>query len=315
MNKSIDQKFKEIDDFFDKVQKKNKKELDSAAIKPIHDKYPLTQNGIVGLMAPPGSGKTFTYLKLAAQQEKLFDEPFFELIVICSTSNKFDKTVQAFKDCITKSKVVALRDTDLLDWLNKYMRRMLKYNSMMKFVDHECKDEDEVIDRLLRKHKLKVNGKQTPKQKFDMVKYLASKFEKYGWKTFPHRCLLILDDFASHPLVRSKETEMSRLLKKLRHFNINVMICVQTAKSLSKDIKRICTDFILFPGISEDDFYNLLKESMAGKFDKKKLWKAYHSLNNIHDSFRIHIYANKVIIVRGDKKIDKLSASSSDDDQ
>ena len=42
-----------------------------AAIKPIHDKFPLTQNGIVGLIAPPGSGKMFTYLKLAAQQEAL----------------------------------------------------------------------------------------------------------------------------------------------------------------------------------------------------------------------------------------------------
>ena len=72
-----------------------------------------------------GSGKTFTYLKLAAQQEKLFKEPFSELITICSTSNKFDKTVNSFKDCITKSKVVALKDTDLLDWLNKFMRRTL----------------------------------------------------------------------------------------------------------------------------------------------------------------------------------------------
>ena len=131
-----------------------------------------------------------------------------------------------------------------------------------------------------------------------MIKYIANKLSKYGWRTFPHRCLLILDDFASHPLVRSKETEMSRLLKKLRHFNINVMICVQTSKSISKDIKRICTDFILFPGLSETDFIDLMKESMAGKFDRKELWNQYHALTNQHDSFRIHIYANKVIIVR-----------------
>lgn len=294
---TIDAQFKKIDEYFEKVQKENEKDLNNAAIKPIHEKYPLTQNGIVGLIAPPGSGKTFTYLKLAAQQEKLFEEPFFELIVICSTSDKFDKTVNAFKDCIQSSKIVAIKDSDLLKWLNKYMRRILKYNSIMKYIDEGCKNEDEEIERLLYKHRLKVNGKQTQKQKFDMIKYLATKLEKYNWRTYPHRCLLILDDFASHPLVRSKETEMSRLLKKLRHFNINVMICVQTAKSLSKDIKRICTDFILFPGISEDDFYDLLKESMAGKFDKKALWKAYQSLPNQHDSFRIHIYANKVVIV------------------
>ena len=294
----IEERFKKIDELFEKIQSKNKVELENAMIKPVHDKYPLAQNGIVGLIAPPGSGKSFTYLKLAAQQEQLFNEPFFELIVICSTSNKFDKTVEAYKDVIQKSKIVALKDSDLLSWLNKYMRRILKYNAIIKYIQSDFKDENEEMTRILNKHRFKTNGRMTEKQKYDMVKYIANKLSKYGWKTFPHRCLLILDDFASHPLVRSKETEMSRLLKKLRHFNINVMICVQTSKSISKDIKRICTDFILFPGLSETDFIDLMKESMAGKFDRKELWNQYHALTNQHDSFRIHIYANKVIIVR-----------------
>ena len=294
----IEEKFKKIDELFEKIQTKNKFDLENAMIKPVHEKYPLAQNGIVGLIAPPGSGKSFTYLKLAAQQEQLFNEPFFELIVICSTSNKFDKTVEAYKDVIQKSKLVALKDSDLLSWLNKYMRRILKYNAMMKFIQSDFKDENEEMTRILNKHRFKTNGKQTEKQKYEMIKYIANKLSKYGWRTFPHRCLLILDDFASHPLVRSKETEMSRLLKKLRHFNINVMICVQTSKSISKDIKRICTDFILFPGLSETDFIDLMKESMAGKFDRKELWNQYHALTNQHDSFRIHIYANKVVIIK-----------------
>ena len=294
----IEEKFKKIDELFEKIQTKNKFDLENAMIKPVHDKYPLAQNGIVGLIAPPGSGKSFTYLKLAAQQEQLFNEPFFELIVICSTSNKFDKTVEAYKDVIQKSKLVALKDSDLLAWLNKYMRRILKYNAMMKFIQSDFKEENEEMTRILNKHRFKQNGKQTEKQKYEMIKYIANKLSKYGWRTFPHRCLLILDDFASHPLVRSKETEMSRLLKKLRHFNINVMICVQTSKSISKDIKRICTDFILFPGLSETDFADLMKESMAGKFDRKELWNQYHALTNQHDSFRIHIYANKVVIIK-----------------
>ena len=294
----IEEKFKKIDELFEKIQTKNKFDLENAMIKPVHEKYPLAQNGIVGLIAPPGSGKSFTYLKLAAQQEQLFNEPFFELIVICSTSNKFDKTVEAYKDVIQKSKLVALKDSDLLSWLNKYMRRILKYNAMMKFIQSDFKEENEEMTRILNKHRFKQNGKQTEKQKYEMIKYIANKLSKYGWRTFPHRCLLILDDFASHPLVRSKETEMSRLLKKLRHFNINVMICVQTSKSISKDIKRICTDFILFPGLSETDFIDLMKESMAGKFDRKELWNQYHALTNQHDSFRIHIYANKVVIIK-----------------
>ncbi|EAX74227.1 hypothetical protein TVAG_111880, partial [Trichomonas vaginalis G3] len=124
------------------------------------------------------------------------------------------------------------------------------------------------------------------------------KLQSYDWKTYPHRCLLILDDFASHPLLKNREQDMCRILKKLRHFNISVVICVQTAKSLSKDVKRILTDIILFPGLSEDDFMELMKESMAGKFDRHELWEKYKVIQDPHTSFRIHIYANKVQIVK-----------------
>ena len=303
---SIDEKFRELDEHFIKIQNRNKESLETSSIKPIHEKYPLTQNGIVGLIAPPGAGKTFTYLKMAAQQELLFDQPFFELIVICSTSNKFDKTVKSFVETIKKSKVISIKDTDLLDWLNKYMRRILKYNSIIDFIKSEMKDENEEVKRLIIKHRLNkstvIRGHLKP-AKLKIIEYMASKLHKYNWSTCPHRCLLILDDFASHPLLRSKETEMCRLLKKLRHFNINVMICVQTAKSLSKDLKRICTDFILFPGIGEDAFTDLIKESMSSKFDRKELWTNYKTMTNIHDSFRIHIYAGKVVIVKTIQKL------------
>ena len=293
-DKVLDREFEEIDKSFDKIMKEQKQELENAKIKPIHDKLPFAQNGITGLIAPPGSGKTFTYLKLICQQEVLDKDPFFELVVICSTSSKFDKTVESFKEAIKKSKLVCVKDSDLLSWLNKYMRRILKYNSIINFINSGLKEKNEEIERIEMKHRFKNKNKE--------IEYLGKKLNKYNWKTYPHRCLLIFDDFASHPLIRSKETEMSRLLKKLRHFNINVMICVQTAKSLSKDIKRICTDFILFPGISEDDFMELMKESMAGKFNRKELWNEYHKMTNQHDSFRIHVYANKVLIVRSLEK-------------
>ncbi|KAI5505196.1 protein of unknown function, DUF4106 family [Trichomonas vaginalis G3] len=121
--------------------------------------------------------------------------------------------------------------------------------------------------------------------------------QSYDWKTYPHRCLLILDDFASHPLLKNREQDMCRILKKLRHFNISVVICVQTAKSLSKDVKRILTDIILFPGLSEDDFMELMKESMQVSLTDMNYGK-YKVIQDPHTSFRIHIYANKVQIVK-----------------
>ena len=299
-NKEIDKKFDEIDSLFDQLASKNKKELEDAKIKPIHPKFPYAQNGIIAFIAPMGAGKSYNYIKLAAKQQFLFSQPFYELVTICSTSDKFDKTVQTFKDTINVSKLTSVKDTQLLDFLNKYMRRILKYNSITKYVNSDFKDINEEMQRVLDKHRLK-NDRKNKKEFIKHLEYIAKKLAHYNWSTYPHRMLLILDDFASHPLIRSKETEMSRLLKKLRHFNITTMICVQTSQSIPRDIKRILADCILFPGISEEDFANLMKEGPFGKFNRKQLWSLYSKLKNDHDMFRIHIKAHEVIITYAEK--------------
>lgn len=290
----IEKAFEEIEASFNKIAEKNKAELDAALIKPIHDKFPFAQNGICAMIASMGSGKSYNYLKSIAKQEVLDpNQPFYELVVICSTSAKFDKTVETYKPLIKKSKLVCVKDTDLLFWLNKYMRRILKYNAIINFVNNGCKEPNEELTRCFEKHRLLGNIKNVREKQ---IKYISDKLVKYDWKTYPHRCLLVLDDFANHPLLRSKETEMCRLLKKLRHFNINVIICVQTVKSIPKDIKRTLSDMILFPGIGEDDFMELMKESPAGMFDKKNLWSEYKRLTNPQAMFAIHIKARKVVI-------------------
>lgn len=285
----IDKAFNEIELAFKRLAEQNKESLDNALIKPIHDKYPFAQNGICAMIAPMGSGKSYNYLKFIAKQEILDPhEPFYELVVICSTSSKFDKTVETFKSAIKRSKLVNVKDIDLLDWLNKYMRRILKYNSIVEFANTNFKEPNDEIKRLFTKHRLTKPDK--------IIKYISEKLIKYNWSTHPHRCLLVLDDFANHPLLRSKENEMCRLLKKLRHFNINVIICVQTVKSIPKDIKRTLSDIILFSGIGEDDFIELIKESPASMFDKKKLWNEYSKLTDPQSMFQIFIKARKIII-------------------
>ena len=290
----IDKAFEDIEESFRKIAEENKAELDAALIKPIHDKYPYAQNGICAMIASMGSGKSYNYLKAIAKQEVLDpSQPFYELVVICSTSAKFDKTVETYKQLIKRSKLVCVKDSDLLGWLNKYMRRILKYNAIISYVNSGCKEPNEELSRCFTKHRLDIKTKNIRDKQ---IKYISEKLVKYGWKTYPHRCLLVLDDFANHPLLRSKETEMCRLLKKLRHFNINVIICVQTVKSIPKDIKRTLSDMILFPGIGEDDFMELMKESPAGMFDKKSLWSEYKRVTDPQAMFAIHIKARKVIV-------------------
>lgn len=295
-NKEIDNAFNEINNTFEKLSRQNKK-LQWGMIEPIHEKFPFAQNGITAMIAPPGSGKSYNYIKFVAKQEVLFDEPYFELINICSTSSDFDMTVKTFKDAIKKSKVVATKDVDLLPWINKYLKRILKYNAINDCVLSKLKNVDEILQKSIDKHKLMKKEK--------LLKYCATKLSQYQWKTIPHRCLLIMDDFASHPLLRSKETELCRMLKKLRHFYINVMICVQTVKSITLDLKRILTDVILFPGVSRDGFFDLIKEGPFGSFDAKLLWNSYKDLNDRRIMFIIYCIAGKVVIIMPDKNNNK----------
>ena len=158
------------------------------------------------------------------------------------------------------------------------------------------KEHPELLD-LLRNH-AGIYNVRTPKAIEKGLKWIVNVLKEYQWKTFPHRMLLILDDFASHPLLRSKETEMSRLLKKLRHFNINVIIVVQTVKSIPRDIKRGLSDIILFPGISENDFKDLLKEVNMNFIDHDTLWNEYKKIDNRHTTITLHLIARRCIITK-----------------
>jgi hypothetical protein len=226
---------------------------------------------------------------MIARQEVLDDnEPFFENVVICSTSSEFDKTVMTFKEAISISNLIAVRDSNLLDWVNQYISKVLLYNTVMKFIKKKFKNpSDEMFDII-------VQNKLNTKEK--LIEWIAKTLVDIGWKTYPHRLLLILDDYASHPQLKSKDAPLSRMLKKLRHFNISVIICVQTVKSIPKDLKRNMSDLVLFTGISEEDFIYLIRESSASCFDYKKLWNVYRIISDKHALMCLHIEANKVFI-------------------
>ncbi len=285
-NKDITTEFRRIDEAFDK--KARDKYLEYSLIKPFHESFPLAQNGIAAFIAPMGSGKSYTYTKLMAQQEVVMNEPLFEDIVICSTSAAFDATVRTFKPLIKRSRVSVIQDEKLVAFLDAYMKRLRKYNAMYRYLDSGLKDVDEEMQHILSKHGLRSSKKA--------LEHIAKKLAKYQWSSFPHRMLLILDDFASHPLLKTKDAPLSRILKKLRHYHINVIICVQTVKSIPKDLKRVLADCYLFPGISEDDFKDLMKEGPFGHFNPESLRVAYKKLRSDHDLFAIHVKAKRVIV-------------------
>ena len=289
------EKFKKINDNFDKLGEKFKEELENAKIKPIHPDFLFAQNGIWSFIASMGRGKTYNCLKMVAKQEVLFCEPFFETVVLCSTSGDFDKTTQTFKKAIKKTNIIPVKDDDLVEYLTQYTQQVFIYNTIMQFIKNGLKDPSPEMMKILKE-----NACIDRKGNIDILKvisFISNKLTELGWKTHPHRMLLIMEDFSSHPLLKRKETELSRFLKKLRHFNISVIIIVQTTKSIPKDIKRNLTDCMLFPGINEEDFKYLVKESSLGSLGSPDdLWNQYSKIKDKHTMITYHVSADKIVI-------------------
>ena len=261
MTKEIEEVNKEIK----QVLNKNKRELETALIKPIHPKHQFSSNGLYLFFGKPGSGKTFYVLKHILLSEKLFEKPYYNLIVFCSTSNGLDKTVLAFKDKI-KTPIRYINDTELIPFLEEHVREKMRYYSMYRFVMNNFINPDDTMNEIIR-----LNGLNT---KPKIIKYIAQEFNKYNTNRYPLNCLVVLDDFANNPLLTDKKSPLHAYFTKTRHYNITFVINVQTVKFIPKNDKRMSTDVVLYGGMSEDDFLGLMKE-LSHPFNNKLLYEKY----------------------------------------
>jgi len=290
-------RFEEVNKIFEELEAKFKSLLEHSKIKPIHEDFLFAQNGLTALIAGTGTGKSYNYVRMIANSETLIPKkPFFEDIVVCSTSAKFDTTVKIYRQAIKKSNLIPIKDDDLIDFLEDYVQKAHIYNTINYFINNGLQDpSSEMIDIM------KENGLINRRGEFDFIKtiiFIAKKLEEIGWETFPHRMLLVLDDFASHPLLKRKETELSRFLKRLRHFYINVIICVQTTMSIPVDLKRDLKDCIVFPGINYDDFHKLVLQSTIGKLGTPdELWKKYIKIRDPQTMIIFHVAARDIVVV------------------
>ena len=261
MSKEINDVDKEIK----KVINKNKRELNTALIKPIHPNHKFSSNGLYMMIGKPGSGKTYYILKHILLSERLFDKPYYNLIVFCSTSNGLDKTVLAFKEKI-KTHILFINDTELLPFLEQHVKEKMRYYSMYRFVMNNFKNPDDTMSDIIR-----VNGLHTKKK---LVKFIAEEFNKYNTNRYPLNCLVVLDDFANNELLTDKKSKLHTYFTKCRHYNLTFVIAVQTVKFVPKNVKRMATDCVLYGGLSEDDFMSLLKE-LSHPWNTKTLYDKY----------------------------------------
>lgn len=256
---------KQVDKEIQKVLKKNKKELDTALIRPMHPSHQFSSNGLYLMIGKPGSGKTFFVLKHILLSERLFEKTYYNLIVFCSTSNGLDKTVLAFKDKI-KTPILFLNDSDLLNFLEEHVKEKMRYYSMYRYVMNNFKNPDETMQNIINQ-----NGLHS---RLKLVKYIAGEFNKYNTNRYPLNCLVVLDDFANNELLTDKKSKLHTYFTKCRHYNLTFIIAVQTVKFVPKNVKRMATDCVIYGGLSEDDFMCLLKE-LSHPWNTKQLYEKY----------------------------------------
>ena len=222
----------EVEDDIKKVLARNKHKLNQALIKPIHKNHPFSSNGLYCFIGRPGSGKTFYIMKHILLSERLFEKPYYNLIVFCSTSNGLDKTVLAFKDKI-KTPMLFINDSELMDFLAEHIKEKMRYYSIYRFVMNNLKKPDELMQRV-----------QTNR--------------------YPMNCLVVLDDFANNELLTNRKSSLHTCFTKTRHYNITFIIAVQTVKFVPKNVKRMLSDVVINRLLSEEDFFGLMKELSIG---------------------------------------------------
>ena len=305
---------KNVEEELNRVARKNKDSLNAALIVPLSPQWKFSTNGLYLLLATAGCGKSRFIIKHILMSEKLFESPYYYQIVYCSTSGELDKTVSTYINSgLIKTPLVEISDNDLLAFLEKHLKRKKKYYAMIQYIQSGFKTINKTLEHSITKHHFKIfikcKKKKLPPEAYDnypvysqcavvdneidvgfiekinkprLLAWIIDKFRKYRVDKPILNLLVILDDFAGHKLIERKETPLAKMMTKCRHYNTTFIIAVQTAKYVIKNIRRQATDIVVWAGLPEEDFFDLMKE-IQYSYNKDELWQQYRRLTNQKD--------------------------------
>lgn len=279
---------RKVENILKQALQKNKKELESALIRPLSDEWPFSTNGVYFFVGKMGSGKSYSIWKHILVCENLFDHPVYTEIIYCSTSGKMDKTAEAFSRKV-KTPIKYVDADNLMSMINKHLKRKNKFYSMARFVLSRMKQADDEVKRLIIKHNMTDILK--------VVQYTASKMAQYGFNDYPFNTLLVLDDFAGNVLLMRQTSPLVQMMTKTRHYNITVIIVAQTIRFIPLNVKRLCTDMIVFSKFSDEDFKAMLEQT-PNNLNVKQTLSEYKTLTGNHDHFILNITADRHWFVR-----------------
>ena len=280
----------DVDQILRREGEKNKKELNSALILPFSDDYPFCTNGVYFFAGRMGSGKTYGVIRHIMITDRLMEKPYYDQIVVSATSGSMDKTSKTFMNNCS-APVTNVDDKQLMAWLNKNVKQKSKYYAINKFIQSNMRVVTDDMKKIIEKHKLLRDDKKS----YDMrrlASYILSKLSKYPFKKCPSNTFLILDDYGGHTLLNKPDSPLANFITKVRHYNYTVCIMCQTWRMICLNLKRLCTDFVIFQGYSQQDFETMVTQSGSGR-DKKELWEKYKNLKTPRSYMRLHIVAGK----------------------
>lgn len=244
-------------------------------------------------VARMSGGKTYQVMKHILITERLFKEPLYDTILFSSTSGNLDKTVSSMKPQI-KSPIKYVSDNELMTYLEKHLKNKMKFYAIMEFINSGGKEINDVMKHLIEKyHFCKIiKGKKVYDMK-RIILFAQEKSRKYGFSTYPSNTLLVLDDFAGHPLLKKPDSPLARIMTKTRHYHLTVIIIAQTWRFINLNLKRLCSDIVIWKGFSEEDFQNMIKQTPSSQ-NWKVLWEQYKALDNSHSKMIVHCVTDNV---------------------
>ena len=284
-----------VDKLMAKQINKNKAIINNALIEPLAPNYQFCTNGIYFLCSKMSGGKTYWIMRHIMITERLFSEPYYDTIIFTSTSGTLDKTVSSLQPQI-KTPITYVKDSELMSFLEKHLKNKMKFYAVIEFLNSNGQDINELMQHLIEKHRfiIFVRGKKTYDVK-RIIDYVQKKMAKYNFTTYPSNTLLILDDFAGNPLLKKVDSPLARMMTKVRHYHLTVIVAAQTWRFINLNLKRLCSDIIIGVGFSIEDFENMIKQT-PGSFNWKTLWQQYSKLKGKHAKLIAHCITNNVEI-------------------
>ena len=283
----------EVDSIMTKQIKKNQDVINNGKIEPLTDDYQFCTNGVYFLCAKMGGGKTYFVMKHILITERLFKQPYYDTIIFTSTSGTLDKTVSSMQPQI-KTPINYVSDVELMPYLIKHLRNKMKFYAVMEFINSNGESINDIMKHILEKYKLFRIYKG--KKMYDLkriIQYCQAKMEKYKFHNYPSNTLLVLDDFAGHDLIKKVDSPLAKIMTKVRHYHLTVIIAAQTWRFINLNLKRLCSDLIIGTGFSMEDFQKMIVQTPSGQ-NWKELWSRYKDLPSKHSKMIVHCVANDV---------------------